>query len=170
MNKLLTLFFVCLSSFAIKADDSKNTNVATSLTNSDLIAAFTEYKSKDLLSEIRLARELNKAIFIVPYTPEENFKTSEADNDIITIDKGSRFSFFLRKTKSGHVLSIATDWDGINKFLPKGSEIRGWVMPADEVWDWVLSQNSYVGVEILTSEKAYTLSSKYLSTVYVAAE
>lgn len=141
-------------------------NVNEPVKNQSLVTAFEEYDANNDESKIRFRTELNRANFLVPYSPED-FQTLKSDNGTMTILPGSKLSFFLRNTQKGLVLSIATDWEGINKFLPKGKNgISAWIMPAKDVWEWVLSEDSnYAGVEILTSTQAYTLPKSYISTL-----
>lgn len=135
------------------------------IANQELIYAFEEFKANDDRSTVRLHNELRNATFLVPYTPED-FHITKSGDGTTNILPGSKFSFFLRNTEKGPFLTIATDWEGINKFLPKG-EVDAWVMPAKEVWEWVLSkQGNYAGVEILTLKKAYSLPRSYISTLY----
>lgn len=161
--KLKLIFILCLFCFNVIAEEHLM-DASKKIENDGIVSAFKEYVPDSKASEERLKRELLKATFIVPYYFTEKPKKTESRRPNL-FKEGDVFSFFNRKHKGGMVLSIATDWQGINKFLPfDGMEIKGWIMPANEVWDWVLKgDQDFYGVEILTSADAYTLPLSYIS-------
>jgi hypothetical protein len=125
--------------------------------NPNLVAALSKFeKDQSDSSRQRLFNELKTAVYLIPVLTD-NLSTTLPDKEgRATVTKDSRISFFVSNDMNGNpYLPVFTDWQEIGKFTQK--KVNTLVMPANDLWAFILKQDRFNGAVLNPGDKALHL-------------
>lgn len=122
--------------------------------NPALLKAIEAFASGDSqVSQDNLARELRRAVFLVPILSG----SSNTNSDQRVIGKESILKILTCTDETGaESLPLFTDWDEIHAWANR--PVTTIIMPAADAWQFVLSQPHYAGVVVNPSGQSLPVS------------
>lgn len=130
--------------------------------NPKLVAALARLeKEQSKESRAELTLRLREGVYLIPILSDE-LKTTEPDKDGKTIVKeDSNIKILITSDPQGHsVLPIFTDWNAIREWTKR--PVNTLVMPAKDVWPFVLSHSEYAGAVLNPGPRALPLNKELL--------
>jgi len=160
---LISLIVVLIAAFSCKQQSSgeKPNNVKKEppvdlnkpVENPRLVAALVAFE-KNQGDETRqtLWKELKSAVYLIPVRADKLATTPPDKSGKMTVTEDSPISFFMSPDKAGNpFLPIFTDWQEIAKFTKE--PVNTVVMPADDLWGFVLNQKGFHGAVLNPADK-----------------
>ena len=125
--------------------------------NSELSAALQEFAShRDARTEQELARQLRRAVFLVPILADEMRIGSGTEPGSQVIEQGSRIKILSCADSAGaQHLPLFTDWAAIRAWTDH--QVSTLALPAAQAWDTVLSRAEYAGAVVNPGAGGHTL-------------
>jgi len=121
--------------------------------NPRLVAALVAFeKNQGDGTRQTLWRELKSAVYLIPVRADKLATTPPDKSGKMTVTEDSPISFFMSPDKAGNpFLPIFTDWQEIAKFTKE--PVSTLVMPADDLWGFVLNQKNFHGAVLNPADK-----------------
>ena len=160
---LILLIAVLIAAIACKQQSSEEKpNTAKSeppvdlnkpVENPRLVAALGAFeKNQGDDTRRTLWKELKSAVYLIPVRVDKLATTPSDKSGKMTVTEDSPISFFVSADKAGNpFLPIFTDWQEIAKFTKE--PVNTIVMPADDLWGFVLNQKSFHGAVLNPGDK-----------------
>jgi len=126
-----------------------NIDLNTPVTNDDLKKAISDFRSQNIKAYYeKLLVTVKRANFLaIIYNDELEIATGENGQTIMK--QGSLLKFHLLKDNAGHLIfPLFTDWEEIKLLIKDLKGIGGIVMPADQAYNFILTQPSYFSAVI----------------------
>jgi hypothetical protein len=125
--------------------------------NPELSAALRDFvASRDARAEQELARQLRRAVFLVPILADEMQIGSGAEPGSKVIEPGSRIKLISCVDGAGaQHMALFTDWTALRAWTDQ--QVSTLVIPAAEAWDTVLSREQYAGAVVNPGGGEHTL-------------
>lgn len=160
---LILLIAVLIAVFACKQQSSgeKPNNVKKEppvdlnkpVENPRLLAALAAFE-KNQGNETRqtLWKELKSAVYLIPVRADKLATTPPDKSGKMAVTEDSPISFFISADTDGNpFLPVFSDWQEIAKFTKE--PVNTIVMPADDLWGFVLNQKNFHGAVLNPADK-----------------
>ena len=142
-----------------------NIDVNKAVENKMLVRAFEDYASKQSpKNSQKVLTELNKGVFLIATIMDDAEMKESESNEKITLEKGSLISFLTCQSPEGNdLLPVFTDWEHVRKWTDEN--ISGMIMPAQELWAFVLHDDTYDGIVINPSNHCVELNREQITNL-----
>ncbi|MHC5181490.1 MAG: SseB family protein [Planctomycetota bacterium] len=163
----IAVFVVLMVKKKSNADvlSDRSINVNKAVENKMLVRAFEDYTSKQSpKNSQKVLTELNKGVFLIATIMDDAEMKGVESNEKTTLEKDSFISFLTCQSPEGdNLLPVFTDWEHVRKWTDEN--ISGMIMPAQELWAFVLHDDTYNGIVINPSNHCVELNREQITNL-----